>query len=99
MKNQVNTVAKEATRTTDTLPKYTVSPDTAMFLDLLKENSGLYDSIYSAIEEYYGVTQVDEIFNRDFNPIMSSLEDKIFEYLKYSIQDNIGSLNNEDNAI
>ncbi|MEG0815735.1 MAG: hypothetical protein RSF93_07315 [Mucinivorans sp.] len=96
MKNQVNTVAKEATRTTDTLTKYTVSPDTAMFLDLLKGYNELYVNIVNVVEKCYGESQVDEIFDRDFNPIMSSLEDEIFEYLKYSIRDNIGSLNNED---
>lgn len=57
-----------------------------MFFDLLRQQDVLFKDIYKAIEKLYGVSNVDRLMD-DFYPILCTLKDKIFEYVKDSVDD------------
>lgn len=90
METTINTSNQEVAQSNNNTPKYIVSDNTAMFLDLLKQQDVLFKDIYKAIEKFYGVSNVDRLMD-DFYPILCTLKDKVFEYVKDSMNCNTGS--------
>lgn len=91
METTINTATQEAAQSNNNTPKYIVSNNTAMFIDLLRQQDALFRDIINAVGKFYGEASVDGLMEKDFHPILFSLRDAIFEYVKDSMSCNTGS--------
>lgn len=87
METTINTATQEVAQSNNNTPKYIVSDNTAMFIDLLRQQDALFRDIINAVGKFYGEDSVDGYFH----PILFSLRDAIFEYVKDSMSCNTGS--------
>lgn len=65
-------------------------------LNLEKKVDELWEDIYQAQEDLWGKDQVDKIFGKDFEPILSSLHDAIEKGMADSIHEMFGERGNYD---
>lgn len=75
-----------------------VSERTAKYIRLKAQLSDLWNALYDAIEEDYGVG-VDKIIDEKFYPNLSSLDETIESYMLASISDAMGTMANKNTII
>lgn len=74
----------------------TISDNTRDYLIAIGKLDDLYSDICDYVQRDYGECQVDKITDDIYCGGLSVVRDKLFEFLVFSIQENIGSLDCKD---
>ena len=89
-KSNNSTLTLPSTGTKSVESKFTISKRTGNFLYCVELLNCLSQQVCESITEMYGVSQVDEIYEKKIYQKVAYFEDTLFDFLKHSISENLG---------